>query len=67
MCSDSGTDVTTTTTQASAPHDCSRPKDPVLPPSDDDLAESYGLGHPGSEAARLGMSVVRNGPNFVGR
>lgn len=34
-----------------APHDCSEPKKVALA-ADDDLAERYGLGQPGSEEAR---------------
>ncbi len=36
-----------------AAHDCSEPKPvPSLPAPESDLAENYGLGHPGSQASR---------------
>lgn len=48
--------------------DCSKPKGSVPPLSDDELAERYSLGHPGSEEARFSTTgVIRNPHGFVGR
>ncbi|MBX4181549.1 hypothetical protein KW807_01645 [Candidatus Parcubacteria bacterium] len=60
-------DSTQVEKELGAPYDCSKPGTPLHPMTDVDLAESYGLGRPGSEKARIDPGVVRNPHGFMGK